>query len=499
MRFFDLIALALRNLSRQKLRSFLTILAVVIGSISVTIMLSLVLAGRKALLTSMEQMGTLTAVSVTPSSEIEGGGGNLFQTWSNGDGTKKLLDADVTSLGALDSVIAASGLSSPKSNYMYLEGQTKKYRGQIVGYDPSSHVFDTPVIYGRELEKDDLAKIVLSTASVRNFGYGDHPADIIGQHVMIAGMGGYTAADTEDPPLPPAEGGDKYWEEVNRTPREYTAEVVGVMDGGTDAQDFITLAWTRQLNTSKYWKNDDTKMEAYKQAREAFEQEQQQLMQQDKKNSNGKSLVQPEQFPMPDPNTMLTLSLDDRLTIEGYGSILLKVDDAKNVEAVTNEIIALGYGATSAQEMVDQMTQIFTIIGAILGGIGGIALLVSAIGIVNTMVMAILERTKEIGVMRACGATKSAVRALFAFEAASLGFWGGVIGIGMSMAIAWIATYIVTQTGVSASFPIEGLITFPWWLIASVVGFTTLIGLLAGIYPAVKASKLNPVDALRYE
>jgi putative ABC transport system permease protein len=124
---------------------------------------------------------------------------------------------------------------------------------------------------------------------------------------------------------------------------------------------------------------------------------------------------------------------------------------------------------------------------------------VAAIGVVNTMVMAILERTREIGVMRAIGAKRSTVRSLFTFEASILGFLGGVIGVGIGYGLTRVANIFVNKQLASNSVKVHNIITLPLWLILTVIGISTLIGLLAGLYPAARAAKLDPVEALRYE
>jgi putative ABC transport system permease protein len=193
------------------------------------------------------------------------------------------------------------------------------------------------------------------------------------------------------------------------------------------------------------------------------------------------------------------LVTENILAKNGYGSIILKVDNTKNVEAVGEIIKKKGYGATTAQDMLDEIGKVFTALGIFSGAIGGIALFVAAIGIINTMIMATYERTREIGVMRACGATKATIRRLFTFEAALLGFFGGVIGLIVSFLLAKVINLITDRIALSQNLPISNFVTFPIWLILGVIAFTTLVGLLAGLYPAHRAAKLNPVDALRYE
>ena len=146
-----------------------------------------------------------------------------------------------------------------------------------------------------------------------------------------------------------------------------------------------------------------------------------------------------------------------------------------------------------------QELQIFNIIGLILGAVGGIALIVSAIGIVNTMVMSILERTREIGVMRAVGARQSTISFLFTLEASLLGFFGGVIGILISYGLTFLGNPLINQQLKGNNIGSRNILAMPLWLILSVIIGTTIIGMIAGLYPAKRAAKLDPVEALRFE
>jgi ABC-type antimicrobial peptide transport system permease subunit len=207
----------------------------------------------------------------------------------------------------------------------------------------------------------------------------------------------------------------------------------------------------------------------------------------------------PGQPPQQPQHPEMKLVVRDNTKDYGYGSIIIKAKSSGAVDEIAKSLEGLNLRPITAQAMIEQFSQIFTIIGAILGGIGGIALFVSAIGIINTMVMATYERTKEIGVLRACGAKRSTIRRLFTFEAALLGFFGGAIGLAVSYGIAQLGNLLLDQVATEQSLPLSGLITFPIWLIGGVIVFTTLIGTLAGLYPALRASRMDPITALRYE
>lgn len=134
-----------------------------------------------------------------------------------------------------------------------------------------------------------------------------------------------------------------------------------------------------------------------------------------------------------------------------------------------------------------------------LGGIGAITLLVAAIGIINTMVMSIYERTKEIAIMKVIGATFTDIRLLFLAEAGMIGFFGGVLGLGFSYTLSFIINqlsgdYMGNYMGTGEALHIS---LIPWWLALFAIAFSIMIGLLAGVYPANRAVKLSPIEAMR--
>lgn len=185
---------------------------------------------------------------------------------------------------------------------------------------------------------------------------------------------------------------------------------------------------------------------------------------------------------------------------EGYQSVLVKVDSSENVSDVQEKIQERGFYVFSLQDALKGINTVFTIIQAILGGIGAIALAVAAFGIANTMIMTIYERTREIGIMKAVGAANRDVMRVFLAESGAIGFIGGVLGVLTGFlagrGIDFFAIAYVSRGGSQAPAVI---VHTPIWLIVSAVIFATAVGLISGIYPASRAAQLDPMDALRYE
>jgi putative ABC transport system permease protein len=130
---------------------------------------------------------------------------------------------------------------------------------------------------------------------------------------------------------------------------------------------------------------------------------------------------------------------------------------------------------------------------------GSLALIVSCIGIVNTLVMAILERRREIGIMKAIGASDGDVQKLFFAEAGAMGILGGIVGVVLGWAIGQLINFGTNIWLKSQSFPPEHFWAVPWWLVVLAIGFSFFVSLVSGLYPAGRAARLDPVQALRYE
>jgi putative ABC transport system permease protein len=189
---------------------------------------------------------------------------------------------------------------------------------------------------------------------------------------------------------------------------------------------------------------------------------------------------------------------------EGYGQLIVRAENPEVVLDVTQQINDLGFQANTPQQYLQPINNFFMIMQLIFGGVGAIALLVAAIGIANTMTMAILERTREIGLMKAVGATNRDVLSIFLGEAGGIGFVGGVGGV----ILGWLAgqvinivavTYLTQQVSQTGGPPPNFAISTPAWLPIFALAFATMVGLLSGLYPALRAATLVPVTALKYE
>jgi putative ABC transport system permease protein len=199
-------------------------------------------------------------------------------------------------------------------------------------------------------------------------------------------------------------------------------------------------------------------------------------------------------------NVMMMLpELRNYVGIDEYERIQVRVDSNANLPIVEAKLIEEGYRVTALSKTVEQASKIFQGIQAVLATFGGIALLVSAIGMFNTMTVTLLERTKEIGIMRTIGASPNDVKYLFVSESVVVGFMGGVTGILMGVILgAAINLFLNLLAGQFGGQAVK-LFVFPLNFLTFIAVFSAAVGYLTGIFPARRASTLNPLDAIRYE
>ena len=260
---------------------------------------------------------------------------------------------------------------------------------------------------------------------------------------------------TQSTPEMGAEGGAEGGENTVRTPKKYVLGACGVIAGGPDT-----------YNTNSY----NVLCDIYK------------LKEYLQKEFRGRAI--PGQ-----PTTQSGKPYSQFV----YSSASVQADDMENVEELAQTIRSLGYDVYTNVEYINGMKKTLGMVQAVLGGIGAVSLLVAAIGIANTMMMAIYERTKEIGVMKVIGCSLKNIRQLFLLEAAFIGFIGGVAGNVLSLIISAVIN-------VESLWGTEGNISYiPIWLMLASMGFAVLVGMAAGYFPAVRAMKLSPLAAIRNE
>jgi putative ABC transport system permease protein len=182
-----------------------------------------------------------------------------------------------------------------------------------------------------------------------------------------------------------------------------------------------------------------------------------------------------------------------------YASLTVRAKSPSQVEKIESAIKDMGFSTFSLLDATRNLRIFFTIFDSLLGIFGSLALAVSTLGIVNTLVMAILERRREIGVLKALGAADRDVKQLFFAEAGVMGLMGGILGVGMGWVIGRAVTFGTNVYLRRQDLPPAHVFSVPLWLILGGIVFSVVVSLVAGLYPASRAARLNPVEALRYE
>ncbi len=182
-----------------------------------------------------------------------------------------------------------------------------------------------------------------------------------------------------------------------------------------------------------------------------------------------------------------------------YSTVSVRVRSPQEVSRVKKEIEAMGFATFALMDQLAQMRIAFLIMDMFLLAVGMIGITVASLGIVNTMVMSILERYREIGIMKAVGATDGDVQRIFLFESGTIGLLGGSIGLGLGWAVSAVINAVINILMARQGAPHMGYFNFPWWLCLGAIAFSIFVSLLAGIYPTRRAARVDPVVALRHD
>ena len=193
----------------------------------------------------------------------------------------------------------------------------------------------------------------------------------------------------------------------------------------------------------------------------------------------------------------LSTSQKDYLLDNGYNSVEIIVKNIEDVEEVSGEVKALDYLYTSTVETAKSVNDSLNGLSTGFAVLGVIVLIVAAIGIINTMSMAVVERTKNIGIMKSVGANSDAIRTIFLVQSSIIGLFGGSVGILIALGINKIIEFFINKSIADQNSTMGIVIGLPWYYIVVILISSGLIALVSGIYPANRASKLDPIEALR--
>ena len=442
----DLISLAFRNLLRRKTRTILAVVGVVVGTCAIIVMLSIGFGLQVSFQEQIASYGNLHLVDVWSN-----GGGFMYGGGGYQDQKSAVLDD--RALAAIEKIEGVEAVS-PKLQY-YLSFGIGKYVAQasVVGIKPEvMKKFNYELKEGRLLEAGDKFEVVFGN-QVPSWFYnprktwgsswgGEPQVDVITDKLIITADESYGQSRRNRNP-----------DEEKIVYKEYKARGVGVLANPHDESSY-------QVYMS---------LEGLEQIRREAEKARKQTA----SNKNG------------------------------YDSAMVYVGDIEDVEKVSEAIREMGFSTSSLSDWLKSMQETARMIQGILGGIGAISLLVAALGITNTMIMSIYERTKEIGIMKVIGANLRDIKKLFLLEAGLIGFIGGAVGVIFSFILSLLMNTVLSGIMSVLLGTVGGggstVSIIPWWVAAGSLAFATAIGILSGYSPARRAMRLSALESLRNE
>lgn len=453
MRIKDLITVCLQNLSRHKARTMLTVLGVIIGCCSVVIMISIGIGMKQAQESALAQMGDLTIITVYPTGKN-----------ANSSGINTQAIGKMKRIKGVEAV--SPKLTAQNVTVTLYAGKNNRYRttfAEIAGIDIKEAETMGYKLTEGSFEQWKPGKIFAGQDFAYNFEdtkrpEGRNTIDMFGGEFDANGM-----------PVKPA----PYFEPMKT---EITAEF---SDGGENDKKVTKKFETAGVMKEDYGKGMETSMGLIMSLGDL-----QDLLDQQARLSGKKVKGK-----------------------KGYSSAMVKVKDIKDVAEVEKQIKALGFRTSSMESIRRPMEREARQKQMMFAGIGAVSLFVAALGITNTMIMSISERTKEIGVMKSLGCFVKDIRKIFLLEAGCIGFAGGVAGVILSYGVSVIMNLAAGQASSSAFSDMGGdmmsqaggLSVIPWWLAAFAVLFSVFIGVGAGYYPASKAVEIPALEAIKHD
>ena len=449
MRFSDLLSMSVNNLLRRKLRTFLTVLGVIIGTASIVVMISLGIGLKEFTMEQYSSYGSLTAIQIYN-----------YRGWQDSESGNAedsfMTDETMKEFEKIPHVVSAY----PKLSLNVLMRQGA-YEGNVQMYGmPLEAMQEIELGSGRLPAADaNELEMVVGNMVARNFynaktnkGYWD-----TGEMPEVDFMNNpvFTIFDMDSYYQSRYPSGDT----AVKAPKKYMLKASGMV-AGTE-EDWNEYSYGVYVDIDKL---------------------KTQLKQIFKKNPIPGQPTNKKGKPYP---------------YFVYEEATVNVDEMDNVIEVQTAINNMGFQANSQMEWLEQSQKQSNMVQAVLGGIGAVSLFVAAIGIANTMMMSIYERTKEIGVIKVLGCAMGNIRNMFLIEAGFIGFVGGVIGLVFSYLISFLVNKFLA--GVFLYGMDSKLSVIPPWLAAAAVMFAVLIGMAAGFFPALRAMRLSPLAAIRNE
>ncbi|HEX5890801.1 MAG TPA: FtsX-like permease family protein [Pyrinomonadaceae bacterium] len=485
MSFLDILHLALRNLRQAKLRATLTTMGVIVGVAVIVTMVSFglglqsnMLARFKALdlfneiLVYGRGLGTLAGLD-RPSRRDEDGRRNQ-ESRGNKPPSRILDDTGIKEMGAIEGVAYVE----PSVNFQVYVRSNGKLLSQFVGGAniPNAATRFQHFAAGKMISSPAGDEAVVSERFIRDYGYAN-AADAVGKTIeLLAPSSNDQKEQTEEEETPNFFGiplDDPGLDESALDVETKTFRIAGVLS--TEIREGAGQGGMRGMMPSAG---------IYIPLQMAHE------------------WTTRHRTPMSQVALALARrggNLGEGQT-EGYDSAVVRVTDPVKLQEVRQKITDLGYGSFSIVDELDQIRTVFLIIDSVLGLLGGISLLVASFGIANTMIMSILERTREIGIMKAIGAEDREIKLIFFVEAAVIGVTGGVLGVLLAWGIDTLANnlayrFILKPQG--ASF--IDFFDLPPYLTIGAILFALMVSIAAALYPASRAARIDPVRALRHD
>lgn len=486
MRLLDSFRIVWRNLWRMKLRTILTSIGVMIGTAAIVAMISLSLGLKENAVKSLERFGNLTEMEVAPAFMRPDESGPIPR-----DERKELDSQAVRELKQIPGIEAVMPTKRLHAEAKIKVGRREGYV-QLIGVD----VQESANYKKNEIEKGTYVtgapnEIVITYELPRELRDVERERREARKRNDGNRSGG--------PPMPP-----------------------GNMGGAEQAVPNLVDKMATIVVTREYRVDDELKLER-KEVRVRIVGQQRK---QDNSRYGPAAFVPLSLLKELNEWAMRSMEQNEGYMEEGrardrsksreqkndttFDEITVKVASREQVEDVVKQIQEKGYEVYSPARALEEINNFFFIVQMILGGIAAVSLLVASIGIVNTMIMSILERTKEIGIMKVIGATVYNIRWLFLIESGFIGLIGGFTGLGLAYGAVELVNYLGSRSGAMDKLGFMGpgpgaeeaaakLAIVPLWLALFAIGFAFLIGLLAGIFPAFRASRLSALQAIRSE